>query len=1014
MSTQDHITITPANSEQDSQNFKVLKEVGIDYLQSVVGHIWTDYNVHDPGVTILEELCYAITDITYRLGLDIEDILAINPEDSSATDLNNFFTAREILPNAPVTQPDFRKLLIDIDGIRNAWLEKTTKSEVRFYADMDAGELTYTKDENQQILLNGLYEVLIEFDRDDTYGDLNDNTLETELEITSGDLTGLIIDITVEFPYWSDEWPAGKSWDSLTDINDSIKSIMIEVTEQVDGYEVEITVSPTNDISVQVSKTTGTSIVNKPSLANQVKTAIEDLFDTTGAGANNILVTQQEKVATTLEVVERAKAVLHANRDLCEDFVRFIAPKVEEIFLCTDIELEPDADPEEVLTEIYYQVGNHLAPRVNFYTFAQMLEKGWTTEEIFEGPRLDHGFIDNHELEKSERLKSIHVSDLINIIMDIKGVVAVKKMEIANIALGDSTILSKSAHWCLDLAWEKNFVPRLSPERSKVRFFKRGIPFVADEEEVEDLLEAKLAEEEQLWSGTWQEDLTPPKGNYYRLEDYSSIQLDFPENYGIGDVGLPANASDKRIAQAKQLKGYLLFFDQILANYCSQLAHVRHLFSMNGDIERTYFNQPLYDIPNVATLYREFIEEVELTRNPGDDNESDINTAWETFSDREDANSNDHEDALNQITEDIETFYRRRNAFLDHLLARFCEQFADYAMLAYSLEGKKNEQEQIDDKVAFLSEYPEISYGRGLGFNYLQSGWESSNVSGFQKRVSRLLGIDNYNRRNLACPPVESYFTKTKISGKWVFRMRNLSGDTMLRSIKFGSLAARNSAYDWLLENVSSMDQFELTDDGFELYDDSDTLIASSITFPDPDERDAALEEVVNILKGECSGEGFYLLEHILVRPRSKDDDFLPVNFSEDCFCEGNEDPYSFRATCIMPYWTGRFTNMDFRRFVEQTLREECPAHVFLKICWVNPEQMTEFQKAYKEWLGEMQNCPPKQNQLTWKQNKLIEVLRKLRNVYPVSYLYDCQESDKSAMTLGQSILGTFIPKEDE
>ena len=165
MSTQDHITISAIPSENESENFDFLREEGINYLQKVAGKIWTDYNLHDPGVTILEQLCYAITDLGYRSNLDIADLLAINEDDDTQKDLNNFFTAREILTNAPFTINDYRKLLIDLVGIKNAWLDITTDAEVDFYVDSVKKEITYTENtDTTKIDLNGLYDVLIEFD----------------------------------------------------------------------------------------------------------------------------------------------------------------------------------------------------------------------------------------------------------------------------------------------------------------------------------------------------------------------------------------------------------------------------------------------------------------------------------------------------------------------------------------------------------------------------------------------------------------------------------------------------------------------------------------------------------------------------------------------------------------------------------------------------------------------------------------------------------------------------------
>ena len=49
-------------------------------------------------------------------------------------------------------------------------------------------------------------------------------------------------------------------------------------------------------------------------------------------------------------------------------------------------------------------------------------------------------------------------------------------------------------------------------------------------------------------------------------------------------------ASAKRRAQAKQLKAYLLFFEQMLVNYLEQLAHVKDLFAVDDTVTHSYFS----------------------------------------------------------------------------------------------------------------------------------------------------------------------------------------------------------------------------------------------------------------------------------------------------------------------------------------------------------------------------------------------------------------------------------------
>lgn len=109
--------------ESTSSNFFELREKGLDFIQKLSGDIWTDYNSHDPGVTILEQTCYALTDIAYRTSLPVEDLLtpgkglAVNPK------INAFFTPSRILSSHPVTIEDTRKMLIDrFEEIQNVWI----------------------------------------------------------------------------------------------------------------------------------------------------------------------------------------------------------------------------------------------------------------------------------------------------------------------------------------------------------------------------------------------------------------------------------------------------------------------------------------------------------------------------------------------------------------------------------------------------------------------------------------------------------------------------------------------------------------------------------------------------------------------------------------------------------------------------------------------------------------------------------------------------------------------------
>lgn len=102
-------------------DWSLLRREGLGLIQALNGATprWTDYNPSDPGITFLESLCYALTDLGYRLEFPIEELLASAPGERER---KRFFTAEEVLPCAPVTAEDHRRQLLDRPGVRNAWV----------------------------------------------------------------------------------------------------------------------------------------------------------------------------------------------------------------------------------------------------------------------------------------------------------------------------------------------------------------------------------------------------------------------------------------------------------------------------------------------------------------------------------------------------------------------------------------------------------------------------------------------------------------------------------------------------------------------------------------------------------------------------------------------------------------------------------------------------------------------------------------------------------------------------
>jgi len=111
MSNDNYIIDAPLPASQD---FRLLKEKGLEFIRENGGYAWTNLNASDPGVTILEQVCYALTELGYCNEFAVGDILAGPNGDLNIND--NFYLPGKILTTSPVTIEDYKKYIIDSIG----------------------------------------------------------------------------------------------------------------------------------------------------------------------------------------------------------------------------------------------------------------------------------------------------------------------------------------------------------------------------------------------------------------------------------------------------------------------------------------------------------------------------------------------------------------------------------------------------------------------------------------------------------------------------------------------------------------------------------------------------------------------------------------------------------------------------------------------------------------------------------------------------------------------------------
>jgi hypothetical protein len=132
----------------------------------------------------------------------------------------------------------------------------------------------------------------------------------------------------------------------------------------------------------------------------------------------------------------------------------------------------------------------------------------------------------------------------------------------------------------------------------------------------------------------------------------------------------------------------------------------------------------------------------------------------------------------------------------------------------------------------------------------------------------------------------------------------------------------------------------------------------------------------------------------------------MPICVDPSCTDCADDDPYSYRLTIVLPAYAGRFQNMDFRRYAEETIRLETPAHVLPKICWIDGADMAKLEQAYRDWISLRAGITTADR--TAKLQAFIDALYSIKNVYPTQTLRGCGGGPaKPPFVLDRTALGS-------
>lgn len=756
-----------------------LHERGVRLTQAMSGDVWTDYNFSDPGVTILEQLCYALTELSYRACFSVPDLICEPQSGRIDTFHQGLYPVRAIMPVNPVTVDDLRRLVLDrTRGVGNVW-----------FTPCPGGRTGG---------VNGLY------------------------------------DIALHIP----------GQDSCC-----------------------------------------------------------------GGGT-----------AGTDEVVRRVRALYTAHRALCEDVARIRVLSLVPTVVEARVQIDAAADPNAVLARLQFAIGLLLAPEPKRTPLDALRAAGRTTAEIFDGPLMLRGFIDAGQL--TPLLAAIPVADVLRTMAETEGVVSVDGLSVR--VDGDSHVYTVGETVPVPpdgLLWLN---ARVGAEgRYPIRLFRGRAECRPDPGRVGLLLDTLWSAQRRTYPllPAYARLYAVPSGTDRHLSSYLSVQNQFPNVYGINAYGLPEQSSVARRARAKQLKGYLMPFDQLMADYFAQLAFLRELFSVRAGGERTsYAVQSLRTIvPDVAPLL-----------GPG------------------------YEAGLAAVTALADPVEQRRGAIIDLLLSLYAEALSAHPRSGRDCGTGVSEGASIRARQALLARMVAATRDRGQGFDYLRRD-RRHNEAGMLIRCRIELGI------------LDSADTPEPASGVEV------TDDPATATLGEALEPETASLVERFFIPIDGM--IEETGDGAETRSLAGMRVPAAL-LPGLGRQDAYR---IGILPGEntvhvaCRGNGdgwwmigryprisaaaaairalvaacggnrnrnrIHIVEHVLLRYAA-----APSG------TPGNA--YSFRITAVIEADDDEIADANWRDQVTAIVRANTPAHIVAECLFLDRSGMSSFLACYEPWLA--------------------------------------------------------------
>ncbi|NEQ45469.1 MAG: hypothetical protein F6K00_18780 [Leptolyngbya sp. SIOISBB] len=668
--------LSPRPPERLSLNYAALRERGMELIRQFAGDSWTDHNVHDPGITLLEAFCYAMTEQGFRIQQTLPDLL----RSGESYGLPNLVPAHQVLPIAPITTADLQRVLLDHPLVNDAQVIRATPNPVPIYRvdpeTLQLGDWPLTYEPTAHPLtLGGLYDVLVFFQN----RSWNSNTYTLSVTVGSGE-NSRPYRLEIALPYWDDPEVAplrGVTVNPLDAVTmQSFESTVWRPLDEAQSHFGRLTVAynsgETLDLWVilRIVAPLTQSVIETPLILNAAQLALE------AVAVNSPIAQFIQRVQAANDGAIQLQRYVESWRHLGEVPVRLQVARQQEIGIRARIQVTGGTQLEELLADIFVAIDRALSPAIAFASLDTMRQQGATPETLYDGPLLRHGFLATAVTETLARSGTIYTSDVLRLIMQRRNsagtdlvsqenptgrdIVAVTDLALSNFV--NNRPITRDVPDCLTLVEPQRYRPRLSLNKSRITFVRNDLEVAYDLGRVAELIEQRQTPADSPASEVFVPEWPVPIGEALPLDDYWPWQNDLPRLFGVGETGIPEKTGNVGRARSLQTKGYLLLFEQFLADLTAQLSHINSFFSSQPDEPSTYFTRALFDISQTEAL---------LKGVPPERGE-----AWEDYlADPE----NSYRQALQTAAETPNQFRDRRNRMFDHLLARQGENMVTWS-----------------------------------------------------------------------------------------------------------------------------------------------------------------------------------------------------------------------------------------------------------------------------------------------------------------------------------------------